>query len=58
MEKNTMTQQMKKPDTFTTPVIAGRRITLDNSLSELWGIELGDKVTVKIITVYKKVTEA
>ena len=53
-----MTQQMKKPDTFTTPVIAGRRITLDNSLSELWGIELGDKVTVKIITVYKKVTEA
>ena len=53
-----MTQQMKKPDTFTTSVIDGRRITLDNSLSELWGIELGDKVTVKIITVYKKVTEA
>jgi hypothetical protein len=42
-----------KPDTFTTEVIASRRVTVDQALSEIWGIEIGDKITLKIIGVHK-----
>jgi predicted lysophospholipase L1 biosynthesis ABC-type transport system permease subunit len=44
----------EKPDTFTTEVIASRRVTVDQSLAELWGIEIGDKLTLKICGVNKK----
>jgi len=49
-------QQMtqKKSDTFTAEVIASRRVTVDQSLAEVWGIEIGDIVEFKIISVHKK----
>lgn len=43
----------EKPDTFTTEVISNRRVTVDQALAELWGVEIGDKITLKIIAVHK-----
>lgn len=44
----------KKPDTFTAEVIGGRRITIDKTVAEIWGIIESDILEVKICGIHKR----